>query len=107
LAHSVQTPETQREENWLVLVGLAYAQLFAARRLAVHLPRPWERQQPVDPDAVASPTTVMRNMPRILGQSGTPARAPKPRGNAPGRAKGVSPPRRRRYPVICKRQQAA
>ena len=107
LLDAFQTPETQREENWLVLVGLAYAQLFAARRLAVHLPRPWERQQPVDPDAVASPTTVMRNMPRILGQSGTPARAPKPRGNAPGRAKGVSPPRRRRYPVICKRQQAA
>jgi len=107
LLDAFQTPETEREENWLVLVGLAYAQLFAARRLALHLPRPWERKQPVNPEAVASPTMVMRNMDRILSQSGTPARAPKPRGNAPGRAKGVSPGRRRRYPVICKQQEAA
>jgi hypothetical protein len=102
LLDAFQTPETEHEENWLIIVGLAYAQLFAARHLAGHLPRPWERSKPVDPDATASPTMVQRDMERILAQSGTPAQAPQVRGKAPGRAKGVSPKPRRRYPPVKK-----
>ncbi|BDI15156.1 hypothetical protein ANSO36C_09580 [Nostoc cf. commune SO-36] len=38
-----QTPDVKHEENWIQLVILAYVQLWAAKQLATHLPRPWER----------------------------------------------------------------
>jgi hypothetical protein len=38
-----QTPDVKHEENWIRLVMLAYVQLWAARELATHLPRAWER----------------------------------------------------------------
>lgn len=98
LLDAFQTPETEREENWMCLVGLTYAHLFAARHLARHLPRPWERAKPLDPTAAAGPTMVQRDMDRILACVGTPASAPKRRGKSPGRAKGISPPSRWRYP---------
>jgi hypothetical protein len=102
LLDAFQTPDTAREENWLMLVGLAYAQLFAARHLADHLPRPWERSKPAVSTAAPRPSLVQRDFGRILGQLGTPARAPKRRGIAPGRAKGASRPRRQRWPVVFK-----
>ena len=38
-----QTPDVEHEENWIRLVMLSYVQLWAAKELATHLPRPWER----------------------------------------------------------------
>jgi hypothetical protein len=107
LIDAFQTPETEREENGLLLVGLAYARLFAARGLAGYLPRPWEPAQPARPATVARPTTVQRDFARILSQIGTPARAAKRCGNGPGRAKGTSPGRRRRFGVVRKRPKVA
>jgi len=108
LFDAFQTPETEHEENWVMLSTLAYAQLYAARHVAEHLPRRWE-----EPPAASSevsevrPTLVQRDFGRILAQLGTPARAPQRRGNAPGRALGASPGRRRRYPLARRRPKAA
>ena len=43
LMRSFQTPDVEHEENWILLVMLSYVQLWAAKDLATHLPRPWER----------------------------------------------------------------
>ncbi len=102
LMTAYQTPDEQNEENWVQLCLLAYAQLFAARKLSMHLPRSWERYLPSALPAITSPTTVQRDFARIIGQTGTPATAPKLRGKSPGRAKGHSVERRQRYPVIKK-----
>lgn len=107
LLDAFQTPETPHEESWMMLVGLAYAQLWVARDLAEHLPRPWERKQRHSTETTLSPTMVQRSLPRILAQSGTPARPPKRRGNGKGRAPGTSPGLRRRFPVVKKASKAA
>ena len=60
---------------------VAYAQPIGA--YAEVLLRPWERDT-----RAATPRQVRRAMGKIIGQLGTPARAPQPRGKAPGRAKG-------------------
>jgi len=108
LFDAFQTPETEHEENWVMLVTLAYAQLYAARHVAEHLPRPWEAKLS-DPALVAEtrPTMVQRDFGRILAQLGTPAAAPQRRGNAPGRAEGTSPGPRRRYPIRRRQAKAA
>ncbi len=42
-------PKSKHEENWVQLIFLAYVQLWAARKLALTLPRPWERYLPQKP----------------------------------------------------------
>jgi hypothetical protein len=51
---------------------------------------------------VPSPSAVQRDLPRILRQIGTPARASKRRGKAPGRSAGKNVVLRVRVPVIKK-----
>jgi hypothetical protein len=97
-----QTPETQREEAWWQLVQIAYAQLWMARHLACHLPRPWERSLPLMRRQRISPTLVQRDFGRIIRQLGTPAKPPKRRGNSPGRLKGTKLPPRPRHKVVVK-----
>jgi len=102
LGHN-QTPELEHEENWWELVCLAYAQLWLAMPLSQTLPRPWERYLPAWKERhIPGPAQVQRDYERIIRQFGTPARAPKPRGNSPGRRKGVSPVERPRQPIIFK-----
>ncbi len=107
LLTACQTPDDRREENWWQIVQLAYAQLWLAQPLATALPRPWERYLPPAASGSASPATVQRDFGRIIAAVGTPARAPKPRGNASGRAKGVRPPKRTPQPVIKKAKMTA
>ncbi len=106
LLTACQTPDVRREENWWQIVQLAYAQLWLAQPLATALPRPWERYLPPAAPGSASPATVQRDFRRIIAAVGTPAQAPKPRGNAPGRAKGARPARRTPQPVIKKAKAA-
>ena len=91
LLASFQTPDAEREVNWLQLCQLAYTQLYLSRTLVNSTPRPWERYLPSRPPAAATPTTTQRDFARIIRPFGTPAQAPKRRGNAPGRAKGRCP----------------
>jgi hypothetical protein len=99
-----QTSDTQQEENWAHLVGLAYLQLYLAEPLCRTLPRPWEKHLlPFKQnDLPATPTMVQRDFARIIRQIGTPAKPPKPRGNSPGRPKGSTKPPRPKQPVIKK-----
>ncbi len=83
-----QTPDIKHEENWIQFVLLAYVQLWAARDLATHLPRPWERYLEQNNDKIATPSVVQRDFQRIISEIGTPARSPKTRGNSIGRVQG-------------------
>ena len=102
LLTAFQTPETQTEENWWQIVQLAYVLLWLSRSIAVNLPNPWERYLPQAQNGVASPATTQRDFERIIRQIGTPADAPKRRGNSPGRSKGTRMPRRPRLAVVKK-----
>jgi len=97
-----QTPEVAREENWLQLAQIAYAQLWMSRSVALALPRPWERNLPAMKWHLISPALVQRDFARIIRQLGTPAQSPKPRGISPGRPKGMKLPKRPRIKVVVK-----
>ena len=97
-----QTPDVEHEENWQQIVLLAYLQLWLARFLVEQMPRPWERYLPRSKTGIASPSVAQRGFERIIRQFGTPANPPKPRGNSPGRAKGVRLRPRERIPVLKK-----
>ena len=91
LLASFQTPDAAREANWLQLGQLAYTQLYLSRTLVNSRPRPWERYLPSRLTGVTTPTTTQRDFAYIIRPLGTPAQAPKRRGNAPGRVKGMCP----------------
>ncbi|GAA6617091.1 hypothetical protein NUACC26_029000 [Scytonema sp. NUACC26] len=96
----------EHEENWIRLVMLAYVQLWAAKQLSNHLPRPWERYSQQNNDKIVSPSTVQRDFQRIISQIGKPGNSPKPRGNATGRVRGQTQTKRSKYPVIKKMQKS-
>ncbi len=82
---------------------LAYVQLGLAAPLAIGVPKPWEHDPRPDPCAVLpGPARVQRDFGRIIRQFGTPALAPKPRGNSPGRRTGACPGHRPHRPVVFK-----
>jgi hypothetical protein len=97
-----QTPDTDHEEKWWLLVHLAYLQLWIAHPVAQAVPRPWEPPRPAEPGQPLTATQVQRDFARIIRQFGTPAAAPKRRGNSPGRPKGRVLPRRPRPAVVYK-----
>ncbi len=93
----LRTPE--QFERWTQVVAIVQNQLLLARQLGqVHL-RPWESTS-----REPTPQQVRRAMARILGQLGTPVKAPKPRGKSPGRAKGTTIRPAPRYEVVRKTQ---
>jgi hypothetical protein len=102
LLDKFQTPDDKHEEHWWRLVALAYLQLWVAKAMAAHLPRPWEQYLPLAANKQPTPAMVLRDMHRIIRQIGTPAPAPKPRGKSPGRRKGVKLTPRPRLPVLKK-----
>lgn len=104
LINKYQTTEVQHEENWWSLAILAYTQLYMARSIVGNLPHPWEKYLPSmqTNNTIKSPTQVQRSFERITLQIGTPACAPKPRGNPLGRPKGYSPGRKKRFPMVIK-----
>lgn len=58
-----QTPDVEHEENWIQFVLLAYVQLWAAKDLATHLPKPWERYLQQNNDKIVTPSVVQRDFP--------------------------------------------
>jgi len=97
-----QTPETDHEEKWWLMGHLAYLQLWMARTVAQSVPRPWESTPPVNPKQPLPATHVQRDFGRITRQFGTPAVAPKPRGNSSGRRMGTVLTPRPRPAVVYK-----
>ncbi len=105
LLNASATPEVEHEENWVQLSFLAYVQLWAARKLALTLPRPWERYLPQKTEGFLSPSMVQRDMERIITEIGTPANPPKRRGFSGGRTTGMIQTKRTRHQVIKKAKQ--
>jgi len=96
-----QTPEVKHEENWIHLVMLAYVELWAARKLATYLPRPWERYLETPTETrIISPSAVQRDFQRIISEIGKTGNSSKPRGIAPGRVTGQTQPKRTKHPVV-------
>lgn len=102
LLNANNTPEVEHEENWVSLSFLAYVQLWAARKLASILPRPWERYLPPKTEGFLTPSLVQRDMNRIITEIGTPANSPKRRGFSSGRIEGMIQTKRTRHEVIKK-----
>jgi hypothetical protein len=102
LLDKFQTPDDEHEERWWRLVALAYLHLWVAKDAVLHLPRPWEQYLPAIVNKHITPAMVLRDMSRIIRQIGTPAPAPKRRGNSPGRRKGMKLTPRKRQPVLKK-----
>ncbi|MBG1260876.1 NF041680 family putative transposase [Nostoc commune] len=102
-----QTPDVKHEENWIRLVMLAYVQLWAAKDLATHLPRPWERYlKPHNDNKIVTPSVVQRDFQTIISETGKPGHSPKPRGNSLGRVAGHSQPKRSKHPVVKKQSKS-
>jgi hypothetical protein len=106
LLTAFQTPKTENEEQWWHIVHLAYIMLWMARHLAHHLPRPWERHLPVAHEQEISPSLVQRDFARLIRQLDSPTQPPKPRGNSPGRPKGIKFLPRPRPKVVVKGKKA-
>jgi DDE superfamily endonuclease len=88
------TPEAA--DRWTWLLALAFWELWLTRGLVAEQRLPWERGLP--PEQL-TPGRVRRAVGGLLGQLGTPARSPKPRGKSPGRRPGQCPGPRPRHPV--------
>ena len=88
-------------ERWTDVVSAVHNELDVARPLVEAQRLPWE-----DPTRPPSPRQVRRGLARIIGQIGTPARAPRPRGKSPGRATGAVIRPAARYPVLRKQPNA-
>jgi hypothetical protein len=101
-----QTPDVEHEENWIRLVMQASAQLWAAKDLATHLPRPWERYLKPHNDKILTPSVVQRDFQRIISEIGTPAHSPKTRGNSIVRVQGQTQTQRTKHPVIKKQSKS-
>lgn len=93
----VHVRTVEQFERWSVVVATAMNHLVLARGLGIALYRPWEQRR-----HILTPRQVRRVMPAILSQLGTPARAPKPRGKAPGWPKGRPRSKPARFEVIKK-----
>lgn len=107
LMNSYFTPDVEHEENWVKLTLLAYVNLWAARKLATVLPRPWEQYLKQDESVKVTPSLVQRDFSRIIQTIGLSAKSPKHRGFSSGRIKGEKKVRRTRHPVIKKTKKSS
>jgi hypothetical protein len=106
LMKSYFTPDVQHEENWVKLTLLSYVNLWAARKLATVLPRPWEQYLKSDKSVQITPSLVQRDYTRIIKAIGLSAKSPKRRGFSSGRIKGEKKVKRNRHQVIKKSQKS-
>jgi len=102
-----QTPTLAACETWVWVVALAYTQLLLARHAVTAQPRPWDPQTRRDPQRPLTPGQVRQAWLAFSHGLGTPARAPRPSGKAPGRAPGFRPQPRQKFPVVSKKAPAA
>jgi hypothetical protein len=93
-----QLSSVRASERWSSLMPLLTWQLWLARTECSDHPLPWQ-----SPQEALAPGRVAQAFASILAVIGTPAVAPKPRGQSPGRAKGEHPPARPQYPTVKKR----
>ena len=102
LLNKYLTPDVSHEENWFSLVLLSYVNLWAARKLAINFPRPWEKYNSQKTPSKITPSIVQKDLKRIIRTFGQKMREPKPRGYSPGRQKGEKLPSKIIYPIVKK-----
>lgn len=90
-----RTPE--QCERWSPIVAVVLHHLVLARELGEAQLHPWESTH-----RTPTPQHVRRGMNTCLPQVGTPARSPPSRGTAPGRAKGATIGKVKRFSVVRK-----
>jgi len=88
---------------WSTLVGLVVWELWFARSLVRDRPLPWQKPQQDQQTGKLTPGRVRQSIGELLAAVGTPARAPQPRGIAPGWPTGKARQRRPRYAIVRKR----
>jgi len=84
-------------ERWSHIVAIVHNHIVLARALVASELHPWESKQ-----REPTPQQVRRGMHTLLPQLGTPARLPQPRGKSPGRAKGATIGKAKRFAVVRK-----
>jgi len=85
----------QQAERWSQLMPFITWELWLAREIVADTPLPWQK-----PQTLLAPGRVCQGMQNLLVAIGTPARACKPRGIAPGWPSGKPRRRRPRYEVV-------
>ncbi len=85
----------QQAERWSELMPFITWELWLARELVADTPLPWQK-----PQTQLAPGRLRQGMQNLLVAIGTPTRACKPRGKAPGWPKGKPRSRRQRYEVV-------
>lgn len=88
----------KQAERWSDLMPLLSWQLWLARDLVADRPLPWQKSQ-----TRLTPGRGAQSMAALFTQLGTPAQAPKRRGNSPGWTQGQPRTPRVRAPVVKKR----
>jgi len=91
-------------DRWSWLLAAALWQLWLAREQVADARLPWEHPRP---PGRLSPGRVRRGFGGLLLRVGSPARAPVPRGKAPGRRPGARAGPRDRFAVVRRPRKAA
>lgn len=94
--------QEERCDRWTLLVTLAQWELYLARECVADRPLPWQAAQ-----SSKTPGRVQAGLAAILLGMGSPAAAPKRRGNSPGWPAGRVRQRPERHPVVRKSPKRA
>jgi len=94
-APRLRTPE--QFDRWSQVVAIVHNHIVLARDFVASELRPWENKH-----RMPTPQQVRRGLGKFLPQLGTPASAPKPRGNPKGRLIGTTVHKAPRFPVVRK-----
>jgi hypothetical protein len=86
----------QQSERWSDLMPLLTWELWLARPMIQDCPLPWQKSQ-----TSLTPGRACQGMQNLLVAIGTPARACKPRGKAPGWPAGKPRARHPHYELVC------
>jgi hypothetical protein len=89
-------------DRWSELTAIACWLLFLARPIVEDQPLPWQK-----PQQRLTPQRVQQSLQPVFAIIGSPARAPKKRGNAPGWPQGRKRSPKQRYTVVKKSSAAA
>ena len=102
LLNKYLTTDEKRAEKWFNLVLLSYVNLWAARKLALNFPRPWEKYNYKKTPSKITPSVVQKDYTRIIRTFGEKPSLPKPRGYSSGRREGEKLPTKIIYPIVKK-----
>ena len=101
---TIRPRHPEAADRWSWLLALAFWELWLARGVVADQRLPWERPLPVER---LTPGRVRRAFGGLVAALGSPTRAVRSRGKAPGRRVGECPGPRERHPVVRRRPKRA